>query len=286
LLPGEDDQLQCAMRQLISENKIVRAVVEKVDNANDYVEKVTEGPCVVVATTTTEQNHWNDEFVNRCSWLRSNDSYEQTQLVLGAQAANASSPWNRDQTGIQKQLKVWQEYHRSLRPRNVVIPFAGQITPTSLHVSVRRLFPLVLLYTSVSALLHQRSRQEIENESGSWLQATIEDYEIAHRLLQANAPRVLDPVSKPAKTAYAKLRSKNKFSLPFSTHDAQMELGEPASTVRRWMHELVAADWLVREDKYGKQNSYSLGTPIDRTQDLGLVLPSAVSLNSDACLGE
>ena len=76
---GEDDYRQKGLRQLISENRITRQVVEKADGCtNTAVEKGTFGPCVAIATTTIEQGSWNDEFVNRASWVSSDDSVETT----------------------------------------------------------------------------------------------------------------------------------------------------------------------------------------------------------------
>ena len=205
--PGDDDYRQEAERQLISENKITRIVVEKESGKNARADKVTKGPCVLISSTTTEPASWNTEYVNRRSWIRSNDDEKTTAEVVKLQADRYKVPWKNSEDSNQLIWQKWQTFHRNLKFRFVYIPFADLIIPTSRHVTVRRLNNLLLMYVEISALFHQDSRETFSREGKDFLRATIADYRVAYDLLTENAPRTLELISRPAKAAYDQIKA-------------------------------------------------------------------------------
>ncbi len=287
---GEDDYRQMAWRQLVSEGRITRATVEKTDGrTNALTEKETKGPCVLIAATTTEQNNWNDEFANRTSWLGSSDSVETTTKVLDLVASDAEQPWESED--ISNLTARWHFYHRNLKPIGVIIPYAKLCAPRSRHVTVRRLFKLLLTYVKISALLHQKTRVIEEHNSKEFIVATEQDYRIAYELLTENAPRVLEPCSDPAIKAFDKLKPKLMTSsgtdggeeasqpplVTMSTGQIQKHLGQPGSTIRRWLYELTNAGLLTLVSGFGgRQHVYMLGEEINTRQELGLVPPKVI----------
>lgn len=308
LQPGQDDARQSAMRQLISENRITRLVVEKANgNENRSVEKITEGPCVVIATTTSSQQHWCDEFANRVSWISSDGSEEQTELVMKLQAASAEAIPHLGKNDARETIKEkWRAFYRSLRVLPVVIPFARLVIPTSRHVTARRLNALLQDLIRISALLHQHGRPvkvsdhlfsdvqaHAEQENGTpandvessvqcsqrseYIEATIDDYELAYELIQANAPRVLEQASEPAIRAYEQLMEKFNTNT-FTTGDAQRALADSKETVRRWLWELSNDGLLLLDGKQGKQNQYVIGNGKKHVQELGLIPPEELKV--------
>lgn len=275
LKDGQDDPKQMAWRQLISENRITRQVVERTDGrSNTGVMKVTEGPCVIVCATTTEPGDWIDEFTNRNSWIRADDSKEVTDAVTRIQAERAEKPWLNNNEQTQLLMWKWQNYYRSLEQLPVSIPFAQQIRPVNAHVTARRLFALVLDYTRASALLHQHTRQTIYQDNVRHVIATWDDYRKAYALLQDNAPRVLEICSAPSLKAYAAIKeSINSRKSSLSTGEIRKLLGQPPSTVAKWINELRGAGLLTVPGKEGKQNLYALGVSVDYRQDIGLIPP-------------
>lgn len=269
---GEDDYRQTAMRQLISENCLTRQTVERVDGENVAVEKVTEGPCVIVATSTTDQTQWHDEFANRLSWVRTRDDHATTQQVLEMQAMRAAQPWERGSKG--DLTARWHRYHRLLQPKAVSISYAPHIKPSLNHVTARRLYNLIITYVKASTLLHQGSRTTTTRGGTEYLEATICDYEIAYELLCLNAPRVLDLCSKPAREAYQRLTNHLQHQRKLTTAEIQRTLNEPGSTVRRWLRQLTDAGLLLKAEGTGKHNVYWLGDTEPKEQDLGLVSPA------------
>lgn len=280
----QDDFRQMAMRQLISENKITRLVVEKVDGkANVSVMKETEGPCVVVATTTKEPDKFNDELQNRATWVQSNDSKEVTAQVLDVIANRAINPVAANDPNESIVIKGFQSFHRTLASLPVSVPYAPLIIPTNLHVTVRRLYILILTYIQTNALLHQHARERVFENGQEMVVAVIEDYELAYRIATANAPRVLESVASRARNVFEKIvkpafeQQKLHGNYILTTGQLVKLMGEPDSTARRWLDDYAKSGLLVHIGKQGKQNSYQLpDDPQVTTQDLGLIHPEKV----------
>jgi DNA-binding transcriptional ArsR family regulator len=279
LKPGEDDAIQKAWRQLLSEGKLTLLSVERNEsgkNANEW--RYTEGPCVVVATTTTEQNDWNDEFANRQSWVRSDDSQKTTDTVLELIGSRAEAPYSvPDVGGI---VSKWHLFHRSLDVLPVIIPFARMVKPKLQHVTARRLFPLILLYTRVSALICQGRRERKLHDGKEYLIASVEDYQRAYDLVTENAPRVLDAVSPRAKDALDKVPDFREKWL--TTGEIVAALRQPKTSVQRWLNELENSGLVVRGNKSGRQNTYQAVNALAADQvALGLIDPTTIAPTDD-----
>lgn len=279
--PGEDDPLQQAFRQLMSENKITRTTVEH-DETGKLVTVVheTSGPVVFTLTTTKELQEFNDEFANRLTWHATSDDPELTEAVLHAQAESATRPPGATPKSINDlEIEAWQTYHRNLKPLNVVVPYAKQIVPQSREVTIRRLYPMVLNYIKALALLHQASRPVVENGSNPYVVASLEEYQIAYKLITANAPRVLDILSKRDRDMYAKL-SVTFAGQDFRKTQAQTFLKLTGSKAGRILKDLTDAGCLTVVPGQGKAYLYRLADGNLVLQDLGLIPPEHVAIES------
>lgn len=278
---GQDDFRQIMMRQLISENKITRAIVDK--ETQSIVWKETHGPCVLTATTTKEPSKFNDELQNRAGWVVSNDSEAITTAVLDSIATRAQNPVRIDDAQLALSIKAFQEFHRSLQALAVQVPFAPSIKPVSTHVTVRRLLNLVLNYVRANALLHQHVRQHEEINGVDTVIAEPADYEVAYRVLSNAAPRVLEVCSdkemrlfqdvlKPALQAAQR---------PLSTSEIAKLLKEPPSNVYRWLSSYLKDGLLIRVDSGESKRAFFYKLNPDNSeftkQDLGLVHPSVLA---------
>ena len=278
-----DDYRQSAMRQLISDNRLSRNIVEKVDGrTNSLSERITKGPCVIVGTTTAEPNRFNNEFINRISCVNSDEDEETTNEVLRLQASAAEEPWKSED--INSITEPWQEFHRRLQAHPVIVPFAKWCIPTVRHVTVRRLNKLLIMYIKGFALLHQATRKTQVKNGKSYLIATIEDYRFAYDLLSKNAPRTLETVSRGAQEALVMVKklldSRNQNDEfvrgEISLGEIQQALQEPETNVWRWMTELANAGFLNRS-QYARKNYYSLGSDEEIVQqEIGLIPPDEV----------
>jgi len=292
----QDDYKQQNLRQLITENVVTRLTVEKIPGQpNRGVMLKTEGPAVIIATSTATQNLFDDELQNRSSWITSDDSVETTQKVLAAIAFRAENPVQSQDVALAIVKKAFQEFYRSLEfeeDLTVVIPYGTLIIPTDEHVTVRRLSPLILSYVKASALYHQHCREKTTLEGQPVIIATFDDYRAAYAALSANAPKPLENVPTAARKAFDKhlkpLLSNNwanSTELTSNTNSALtlnrlvQILGRPQKTVARWIQAWEKDGLISRAPfKDGKQFVYSLtgSTTEHFTQNLGLVSPETL----------
>lgn len=277
--PGEDDPYQQALRQLISDNKIVRCIVEKNERGELVnVLKETQGPATFTLTTTAESNSFNDEFINRLSVVHTDDSEEMTAQILQEQAHRAAEQISAEQQQeIDDEVAAWQEYHRNLQPRKVAIPFAKSIVPTTNTVTMRRTYPMLLNYVRIFAILHQADRTIDENGS---ICATLQDYINAFNLVTQIAPRVSDVVSDKALVIRDKLKAYFGEE-QFTRSEAQqlLKLSEPAT--QRFLRALSRSGCISSSGDRGKSFKYQIEDVSPEKLDFGFIKPDLVTTSSE-----
>jgi hypothetical protein len=279
---GKDDPWQQAFRQLISDNKISLLSVEKDESGkNSLITKTTEGPAAFIQTTTLEPTDLNDEYVNRLSIVRTDDSDEMTRKVLKAQAhAAAHRHSDEDRRLIELELAAWQRFHAELPPRDVIIPFAEHIEPSVSHVTMRRVSALLHNYIRVSALLHQVTRAIDE---GDRIIATIEDYKTAHKLITETAPKITEVLTKVHRAVLKTIMEKfppGTLSGVFTVTDCMKLLGKSESQVRKYIKRLrdigcIETSKVEGETRYrdGKIPRYQVVADPPLAVDLGFITP-------------
>lgn len=281
LVPGEDDSFQQAFRQLISENMISRATSEKDENGIRGTKIYrTTGPVTFIFSTTREQTNFNDEFVNRLSWCPTSDEPGLTRQVLQIQAESAMNPPNENRrTAIALEKEAWREFHRSLEPLIVKIPFADQILVNSSLVTTRRLNLLLLNYISASAILNQFQRKYVFDNGTKMIVANHQDYKKAYYLITANAPRALDLVGPRAIATFEKIRhlfGNTEFTV---AQIRKVIPGLSLATAKRHIADLQNAGCIAFLKKDGKAFLYQIVQEPAPMEDLGLVQPDAISID-------
>lgn len=280
---GEDDHAQMSMRQLISENKLTRFVVERVDGKNQGAWQTTEGPCVLVSSTTCDPQAFNNELGNRAFWIPSDESAETTAAVLSKVCDHMRG--ERSSVNIDAKLKAWQAFNKSLEVLPVQVPYAREIMLKSKVVEARRLMKLLRDYINTSALLHQHSRKKVTLKDGlTYIQAQKEDYQTAVHLLSVNGPRTLDLCSGRSKTAFEEVHRKLEIEFAdfFTISDLIKLLQKPRATVQGYLHQWCDIG-LVKEldERHRKQKRYKTAESSSFSQqDLGIVPFDAVDWTS------
>jgi hypothetical protein len=151
-----------------------------------------EGPISFVETTTLKPTHIFDEDLNRCLILYTDTSSEQTRRILEARARRVSGGIMADQEAI---LLRHQAMQRTLRPHNIIIPFASVIADTLLkncpnNVVIRRIIEQVFAMIMSVTLLYQLQHDEDAREP---LSSTLAEYAIARGLLLSPLENLLGP---------------------------------------------------------------------------------------------
>jgi hypothetical protein len=263
-----------ALRQLISEGRIVKVVTGKDAKGRLETKTIVQNGPVAYCETTTAGKSIFPEDLNRCLLLRTDDSREQTERVLRAVARRHSPFPERETVGPQAILDRHLEFQQSLEKCRVGIPFAAEVAaqmPTG-RIEVRRVITQVMGTIEAIALLHQHQRgRDGEGE----LHAILSDYETARRLLLKALSESIG-LSFKAKKNYELL--KQRFPIgQFTTDQVQKGVGfKDKMACHRALKELEAMN-VLRCVAKGKSHTPSLwewtGLALDE-----LLLPSVQTL--------
>ena len=179
---AEDSELVYATRSLISEGMVRYHVVEKDDEGRLITtEKEIEGPTSFI--TTTIMDKLEPQLEDRLFTVHPNESSNQTKDIV-TMTANQKAGKIEDLDS--KIIDSWKAYHKSLKPVEVIIPFAPEISnfitkSTVVPISVRRAFKRVLIVIQTVACSYQYQR---ERDDKNRIIAEIADYWMALQIVQ------------------------------------------------------------------------------------------------------
>ena len=268
------------VRSLMSEGRLIYETVEKTSTGlrSRRIEK--EGPTGLLTTTTAI--NLNPENETRSFSLRLDDSATQTKRIIAAEAAKVSGECHDADISDEEFFGPWRDYQSwlELAERRVVIPFALTISELVPPVAVRlrRDFPAVMRLVQAHALLHQISRERVQQGR---ILATLEDYEEVRKLVQdvmaeATEQSVAAPVRDTVKAVKQVCSAKQQRSDP----DFYASIEEVAKTLRldrsaasRRIHACLEAGYLETTEpiKKGRTMRLLVGEPLPGDQS---VLPS------------
>jgi hypothetical protein len=149
----------------------------------------TEGPTVVVQTTT--RNHLHPENETRVFPIYIDESEQQTGRIVGGILKEASGRGPDEEERVRIRQK-WHDAIRLLEPADVTIPYAERIeipnSPLRIRRDARRLIDVVRVIT----WLHQHQR---ERDAEGRILATEEDFGEALRLVSESLRRAWQTLS-------------------------------------------------------------------------------------------
>ncbi len=178
----EENQFAEMMRVLISENRLLYRTVDRnpATQMLETMEKVQEGPIGLL--TTTVRDSIDPETETRMIPAYSDESVEQTKAIVQSIGAAASG-----RVKVVKNNLPWHDFARWLRfgPQDAVIPFGEIISDSVSYEAVRARRDITSIFACIkaSALIHRLTREV--NDDGL-LVAELEDYAVAHRVLEAS----------------------------------------------------------------------------------------------------
>ncbi len=187
---GRDDEraeAKRALREMISAGELTKVVTMNIGGRLQTVIIYQPGPVSFVESTT--QTRLFDEDANRMLLLSTDESPEQTRRVVNAAAARAQRSGSEGVAVVARHHAM----HRLLRRVKVVVPYAEKIAsclPTE-RPEARRAIGHIIDCVRAVALLHQRQRTDDELEHGDTIEARLDDYIIARRLLSGPLARSL-----------------------------------------------------------------------------------------------
>ena len=185
-----------ALKLLQSEGELSIASTGK-DTASGrlvtHTYKVT-GPTAIVLTTTAIDV--DEELLNRCLVLTIDEDRDQTRAIHAAQRRAQTLEGLAARTERDQIVGVHRDAQRLLEPLAVVNPFADRLTFADGRTRTRRDHGKYLGLISAVTLLHQHQRPRktatINGRTVSYVEASIADIRVAHRLAHAVLGQSLD----------------------------------------------------------------------------------------------
>jgi hypothetical protein len=259
-----------ALREMLSAGRLSKLMPVKVEGGRiETVLIKQEGPIAFAETTTLAKVF--DEDSNRCIFLETDTTPEQTRLIYAAVSARYSGAY--DPAAAEKIIQRHRTMQRLLRGGEVVIPYAELLADKlpAEKIEGRRAIGQILGVVSAVALLYQFQR---ELDGADRVVATKEDYLTVKDLLSGPMALVLGGrVSVAARGFYTRLLNKVD-GAQFST--SEVAKGEHVSgrAVLNWLHELSDTGYVVQvEEGRGRKPSVWKTSPDPPGDGRGAALP-------------
>jgi DNA primase len=267
-----------SIRVLQSRKKLIAAAPVKdpaTGNMRTKVFTVEARAAFIEATTAGSVNHEN---ATRCFGLTMDESTDQTRRIHERQRLMRTERGLGLRHEVQAIVRRHWNAHRLLEPLAVVIPFADRLTFPSSWMRTRRDHARFLNLIEVSAFLHQHRRER----SGGAIVAAVADYAAAYALAGDVLAETLTDLRRPLRDAYARIQGLSEGGGgSVSRREIREALAVPDSTVRGWLDELVALEYLDAEASRGgagKNTRYRLTDRGPRTDlALGLLAPEELA---------
>ena len=172
------------IRVMQSDGRLEYEATEKTpDGGMKNVVYQTEGPTVIVQTTT--KNHLHPENETRVFPIYIDESEEQTERIVGSLLTEASGGGASEREREQVRQR-WRDSIRLLEPGEVVIPFAERIEIPSSPIRVRRDARRLVDVVQVITWMHQYQR---ERDAEGRILAAEEDFSTALELVSESLRR-------------------------------------------------------------------------------------------------
>lgn len=178
------EEANYSIRVMQSDGRLEYEATEKTaDGSIKNVVYQTEGPTVIVQTTT--KNHLHPENETRVFPIYIDESEEQTSRIIGSILAEATGK-GTSRAEKQRICQRWQDAVRLLESIEVVVPYAARLKIPNSPIRIRRDARRLLDVVRVIAWLHQHRRER--DEDGRIL-ASEEDFHTALSLVSESLMR-------------------------------------------------------------------------------------------------
>ncbi len=244
-----------SIRVMQSDGRLEYESTEKApDGSMKNVVYRTEGPTVIVQTTT--KNHLHPENETRVLPIYLDESSAQTEAIVQSilQEAEEGGVGAEEREEI---VGVWHDAIRLLEPARVIVPYARRIKVPSSQVRIRRDVTRLLDVVRVISWLHQHSRTR---DQRGCIIATEEDFRTALALVEEPLMKSWQALSPAEEKVMGTIRSlpEEKRQTGFKRSDLAVEGAQPRS-VQEALSSLASTGYLERDGRRGSQGySYTL----------------------------
>lgn len=245
-----------ALRELISKKHIIKLVPLK--DSKGVTKTITfkvNGP-VSVAGCTTQEKIYEDN-ANRSFLIYIDESNTQDENIMQYQRAVSAGRINKTEENNTKQFL--QNTQRLLEPVSVINPYAELLQIPGEVFKPRRTNAHYLQFIEAVTFYHQhqRERHTDEQTGETFIHTTLEDIAEANKLMKSVLLRKADELSGATRNYFELLKQflQEQKESTFTNRDIRRHLRLPATTVRRYHHELLQNGYIrLQDDK--KQKGY------------------------------
>jgi len=241
-----DSELVYTVRSLISEGRVRYPTVEKDENANLITrEKVIEGPTSFITTTILET--LEAQLEDRLFTIHPDESFEQTKNIIqkiGETKAGKVPLLDK------KVISAWKLFHKSLKPVEVVIPYAEKISRfiiqrEDIPIATRRAFNRVMVVIQAITCFYQMQRSK--DEQGRVI-SEVCDYWMALQIVHEAFKETMGDQSRNTEGRLQVVKE----AVMIKPKDLAKKLGLSGSSVSQWSNKKVQEGVLAWCDSSGE----------------------------------
>ena len=243
---ASDSELVYSIRSLISEGRVSYCVVEKGEDGNlATVEKKLEGPTSFI--TTTVMDDLEPQLEDRLFTIHPDEGFEQTKDIITMTGLQRADLYK----GLDKNtMDTWKQYHRSLKPVEVVIPFSPMISNfitrnPKVPLATRRAFNRVMIVIQSVACAYQYQRKK---DGKGKIIAEMVDYWMALQIVREAFRENLSRRDKKTEERLLMLEEKG----PLTSKALAEMLGVSAGAVSQWTTKRVDDKTLAWCNEFGE----------------------------------
>ena len=282
------EESEYPIRTLQTRRVLKLAVPIKDPNSGKIKTTVLEihGPIAYMESTTDQQI--NPENANRCFELYLDETEGQTRAIFGAQRKARSLDGWRHERKKAEVLRVHHNAQRLLRPLKVIIPFVDLIEFPAAWLRSRRDNDRFLSLIEGVAFLHQHQRKVGLDGDAEYIEASLEDYEVAYDLAHVVFAQSATDLPKPvadfledverivAEAAKAQKTAPESFG--FTRRLIREATRLPDHMVKRYMRQIEELEYIqVERSARGGSFRYRMAAAGERPRQVaGLITPEAI----------
>lgn len=191
----QSEELEYSIRTAQSEGKLVRSFAIRDDSTGDMkvIEKAIQVRSVFLMTTTRTSIH--NENATRCFSLYADESTAQTQRVIEFIRRSQSREFKLGDARRKELTEVLKAAQRLLESIEIVIPYAGLLRFPETTTRNRRDSVRFMSFLKVIAFLRQYQKERKKDDLGEFIEADLEDYELAFRYIMPILGNTLSDVT-------------------------------------------------------------------------------------------
>ena len=233
------------LRELQSKKRISKTIAHKNTRGETRtIHLIVEGP-ICVAGCTTKESIYEDN-ANRSFLLYLDESPEQDKRIMDHQRAMAAGKVDRSLE--QEAVQLLQNVQRTLKPLEVINPFAQLLVIPQEVFKPRRTNAHYLQFIEVVTFYHQYQREQRVNPATGeiFIETTLQDIALANELLKPVLLRKSDELSGATRDHLNRLKAwlADKNRTAFGNREISRELKKPIATVKRHHSQLLQLGYL------------------------------------------